>query len=137
MVRSLGTDNAPFWEARIMQDCKDLDILAVTTTVASRAEAQQLGRVILQRRLAACVQIEEGLSSLYRWQGKDCEDPEVRLTIKTLPECEQALRALFEQQHPYYLPQFLAVAMRASEAYHAWARGEVSVPAPSGEPDPV
>jgi periplasmic divalent cation tolerance protein len=126
-----------FWEVRIVQDCKDLDILTVTTTVGSLAEAQQLGRAILERRLAACVQIEQGLISLYRWQGKDCEDPEVRLTIKTLPECDRALRALFEQQHPYDVPQFLAVAMRASEGYHAWARAEVSFPAPSGEPDPV
>jgi periplasmic divalent cation tolerance protein len=120
-----------------MQDCKDLDILTVTTTVASLADAQRLGRAILERRLAACVQIEEGLTSLYRWQGKDCEEPEVRLTIKTLPECERALRALFEQQHPYEVPQFLAVGMRASEAYHAWASGEVTLPSTGGEPDPV
>ena len=111
-----------------MQDCKDLDILSVTTTVGSRAEADQLGRAILARRLAACVQVEEGLTSLYRWQGKDCEDPEVRLTIKTLPGCEAALLALFAEQHPYEVPQFLAATQQASEAYHAWARGEIAAP---------
>jgi periplasmic divalent cation tolerance protein len=121
-----------------MQDCKDLDILAVTTTVASLADAQRLGRALLERRLAACVQVEEGLTSFYRWQGKDCEEPEARLTIKTLPECEQALQALFREQHPYEVPQFLAVAMRASEAYHAWVRAEVSLPSSlGGDPDPV
>lgn len=111
-----------------MQDCKDLDILSVTTTVGSRAEADQLGRAILARRLAACVQIEEGLTSLYRWQGKDCADPEVRLTIKTLPGCEAALQELFREEHPYEVPQFLAAGMRASAAYLEWARAEVSVP---------
>lgn len=111
-----------------MQDCKDLDILSVTTTVATRADADRLGRAILQRRLAACVQVDEGLTSLYRWQGKDCEDTEVRLTIKTLPGCEAALQALFRQEHPYEVPQFLAVGMRASAAYLDWARAEVSVP---------
>ena len=121
-----------------MQGRKDLDILTVTTTVGSRADARQLGRTILQRRLAACVQIEEGLTSLYRWQGKECEDPEVRLTIKTLPGCEAALQGLFAQEHPYEVPQFLAVTMRASASYHAWARGEVAVPTPTGgDPDPV
>jgi periplasmic divalent cation tolerance protein len=108
-----------------MEDCKDPDILSVTTTVGSAADARKLARAILERRLAACVQVEEGLLSLYRWQGKECEDPEVRLTIKTLPACEAALQALFEEMHPYELPQFLAMRMRASEAYHAWARGEV------------
>lgn len=111
-----------------MQDCKDLDILSVTTTVGSRAEADQLGRAILARRLAACVQVEEGLTSLYRWQGKEYEDPEVRLTIKTLPGCEAALQELFREQHPYEVPQFLAVGMRASAGYLEWVRAEVSVP---------
>lgn len=111
-----------------MEDCKDLDILAVTTTVATRAEAEALARLLLERRLAACVQVEEGLTSFYRWQGKSCEDAEVRLTVKTLPACRQALEALFAEKHPYEVPQFLATRMEASAAYHAWVRAEVSVP---------
>lgn len=111
-----------------MEDCKDLDILAVTTTVATRADAQALARAILERRLAACVQLEEGLTSFYRWQGKACEDPEVQLTIKTLPACAEALRALFAEQHPYDLPQFLAASMTASPEYHGWVRAEVGIP---------
>ena len=120
-----------------MEDCKDLDILTVTTTVGSAADGQALARAILEHRLAACVQLEEGLTSFYRWQGKPCEDAEVRLTIKTLPACEGALRALFARRHPYEVPQFLAFTMRASQAYAAWARGEVSLPAAGGEPDAV
>jgi periplasmic divalent cation tolerance protein len=101
------------------------EILTVTTTVGSLADAQALARAIVQRRLAACVQVEEGLTSFYRWNGKDCEDAEVRLTIKTLPACEQALLELFAEQHPYDVPQFLALAMQASEAYYAWVTGEI------------
>lgn len=121
-----------------MEDCKELDILSVTTTVGSRSEAKALARAILEQRLAACVQMEEGLRSFYRWQGREREDAEVRLTVKTLPECGEALRRLIEEQHPYQLPQFLAVCMHASPEYHAWVRTEVSVPpATGGEPDPV
>ena len=119
-----------------MEDCKNLDILAVTTTVGSVADAQALARAILERRLAACVQVEERLTSFYRWQGKDCEDAEVRLALKTLPACEPALQALFKEKHPYEVPQFLAVTMRASAAYAAWVHGEVR-PQTGGEPDPV
>ena len=111
-----------------MENSQGRDILTVTTTVGSAADAQKLARAILQGRLAACVQVEEGLTSFYRWQGKECEDPEVRLTIKTLPGCTGALQALFALQHPYELPQFVAVRMEASEAYYDWARGEVSLP---------
>jgi periplasmic divalent cation tolerance protein len=111
-----------------MENSQGRDILTVTTTVGSREDGRRLARAILQARLAACVQVEEGLTSFYRWQGKECEDAEVRLTIKTLPGCEPALQALFAQQHPYDVPQFLAVRMPASEGYYAWARGEVALP---------
>ena len=121
-----------------MEDCKDLDILAVTTTLASRADGERLAHAILERRLAACVQLEEGLTSFYRWQGKACVDSEVRLTIKTLPACADALAELVREEHPYELPQFLAVPMRASADYLAWVRGEVNVPATAGGlPDAV
>lgn len=119
-----------------MEDCKDVDILTVTTTVGSLPQAQVLARALLDGRLAACVQLDERLQSLYRWQGKLCEEAEVRLTIKTLPHLEAALRETFRQHHPYELPQFLAWTMRASPAYSAWVRGEVSPPAPAAGPAP-
>jgi periplasmic divalent cation tolerance protein len=117
---------APILGAAAMQDCKDLDILTVTTTVGSRAAAESLAGAILGSRLAACVQVEEGLTSFYRWEGKDCADTEVRLTIKTVPGREQALLALFREKHPYEVPQFVAVAGRGSESYAGWVRGELA-----------
>jgi periplasmic divalent cation tolerance protein len=104
-----------------MENCKETDILAVTTTVASRADGERLARELVQHRLAACVQLEEGLTSFYRWQGELCADAEVRLVIKTLPEARDALLAFIGEHHPYEVPQFLAVRMSASEAYAAWA----------------
>jgi periplasmic divalent cation tolerance protein len=118
-----------------MQDCKQFDVLSVTTTLGSPEAAQSLAREILDRKLAACVQLEPGITSLYRWKGAMCEEAEVRLVIKTLPACETALRALFTQKHPYELPQFLAVRMQASEAYGEWVRGEVVI-AQSGQSPP-
>ncbi|MDB5875236.1 MAG: periplasmic divalent cation tolerance protein-like protein [Ramlibacter sp.] len=111
-----------------MQDCKEPDIWSVTTTVSSLADAKALAREILSQRLAACVQIDPGLTSLYRWNGTLCEEPEVRLVIKSLPACEPALLALFASHHPYEVPQFLVAPMRASGAYGQWARAEMTVP---------
>ena len=125
-----------FTEGAAMQQGNEPDILSVTTTVGSLAQAQALAREILAQRLAACVQIEPGLTSLYRWQGKLCEEPEVRVVIKTLPGCEAALQALFARHHPYEVPQFLVTPMRASTAYGDWARSETRLPpaAPKAAP---
>ena len=107
-----------------MDDCKDRDILVVTTTVATLAQAQALARGLLEARLAACVQLEPGLQSFYRWGGKVCDDPEVRLTIKTLPAKAAELQAFVARQHPYDVPQFAAQRMEASAAYFDWVRAE-------------
>lgn len=115
-----------------MQLTNEPDILSVTTTVATLAQGQSLAREILAQRLAACVQLEPGLISLYRWQGKLCEEPEVRVVIKTLPGCEAALQALFARHHPYEVPQFLATPMRASASYGDWARSETRLPPGAG-----
>ena len=109
-----------------MEDCKDGDVLVVTTTVGSRPDAAKLARAILDARLAACVQLDEGVTSFYRWEGRMHEDAEVRLTIKTLPGCAPALQALFRKQHPYEVPQFVAWSGQGSPAYVSWVREEVS-----------
>lgn len=108
-----------------MQDSKETDILTLTTTVGSAAEARALARALLERRLAACVQVEEGLTSFYRWNGKECEDAEVRLTIKTVPAAEESVRSFFAEKHPYDVPQFVAWVGRGSPAYAEWVRSEV------------
>jgi periplasmic divalent cation tolerance protein len=119
-------DNGDILGAAAMQDCKETNILAVTTTVADEAAARQLARLVLERRLAACVQLDGGVTSLYRWQGQLCEEPEIRLVIKTLPACLPALQDLVKEHHPYELPQFLACPMAASEAYARWVAEAVA-----------
>lgn len=109
-----------------MEGEKTQRVLSVVTTVGSLADARELARLLLERRVAACVQIEPGLVSHYVWQGKPCEEPELRLTIKTLPDQAAALEALFAEHHPYDLPQFLVTEMRASAAYAAWVSESVA-----------
>ena len=109
-----------------MESEKAPTVLSLVTTVASLADAQRLARLLLERRLAACVQIDPGLVSHYVWQGRQCEEAELRLTIKTMPDRAPALEALFAEHHPYELPQFLATEMRASSAYAAWVSESVA-----------
>lgn len=100
-------------------------VVSVATTVGSVDAARLLARRIIEERLGACVQIDHGVTSLYRWEGKLCEDSEVRLWVKTVPGRIAALQALFDREHPYKLPQFLVMAAQASAAYAAWVHSEV------------
>ena len=95
-------------------------------TFPTRAEAERVAETLLAERLAACVNVLAPCASLYRWEGRTCEEPEVRLTLKTLPSREAALQAFFAEAHPYDVPQFLAVRMQASPAYFDWVRNEVT-----------
>ena len=103
-----------------------MDILSLTTTVATREDARRLARALVEQRLAACVQLDEGVQSHYRWEGALCADPEVRLTVKTLPSLLPRLQAFFAEEHPYDVPQLLWQTMAASPAYADWVRGEVA-----------
>jgi periplasmic divalent cation tolerance protein len=103
-------------------------VLSLTTTVGSAEEAERLAQALLARRLAACVQVEAGLGSHYRWQESLHADPEWRLTIKSLPEALPALQVFMAEQHPYEVPQLLWMEMWASPAYAAWVRAEVTLP---------
>ncbi|MEJ6020775.1 divalent-cation tolerance protein CutA [Ramlibacter sp. PS4R-6] len=100
--------------------------MTVTTTVGSLDDAKRLARGLVEAKLAACVQLDAIAASVYRWEGKVCEDAETRLTIKTLPARADALRAFLDEHHPYDVPQFVALPCRASDAYGEWVKGEVA-----------
>jgi periplasmic divalent cation tolerance protein len=111
-----------------MHDRKEFDIWCVTTTVGSEGDARHLAGEILSRRLAACVQLDTAVTSLYRWEGRLCEEAEVRLVIKTVAGCLAGLRQLLAELHPYELPQWLAWPMESGESYAAWVGTEVQLP---------
>ena len=94
--------------------------IAVVTTVANHAEAQAMAQALVERRLAACVQVSQ-IESVYRWQGQVQQDSECRLVVKTTREryaqVEQAIREL----HSYELPAIHALAFDAIYApYGEW-----------------
>lgn len=112
---------------RSMTDRNDLadEVRVVLVTAPDRAAAERLARELVGRRLAACVNLIEGLTSIYRWHGAVEEAREVLLIAKTTaaryPELERALHEL----HPYEVPECIALAPAAVAAkYGAWLVGE-------------
>lgn len=85
--------------------------------------AKELAHALVDERLVACVNIVPGLTSVYRWEGKVCEDGESLLVMKTRAELMERLSARIVELHPYKVPEVIALPLAAGEgnpAYLAW-----------------
>ena len=97
------------------------------TTVATAEDAERIARSLVERRLAACVNVVPGVVSVYRWKGEVCRDEERLLVIKTRGDRLEALREALVGLHPYELPELVAVPIAAGhEPYLAWLDESVS-----------
>lgn len=96
----------------------------VVTSVESDGDAHRLARLLVDERLAACVSILPVEASVYRWEGKICEEAERLLWIKTTPEREAALVERLVELHPYSLPEILRLDAAASRRYRDWVEEE-------------
>jgi periplasmic divalent cation tolerance protein len=103
--------------------------IQVITTVGSQDEAARIARVLVERRLAACVQVSGPITSVYRWQGKIETSDEWTCTAKTSSGLYAAVEGVIRELHSYEVPEILAVPIAAgSAAYLAWLHGELVDP---------
>jgi periplasmic divalent cation tolerance protein len=97
----------------------------VYTTYPSIVEAERAGRALLERRLAACVNILPGMVSFYWWQGQIDRGDEVVMIIKTRASLAEPVRAAVKDMHSYTTPAILVIPIETVDpAYHAWIEGE-------------
>ena len=88
--------------------------------------AEHIASTLVDRRLAACVNIIPGVQSVYRWQGKITRDDELLLVIKTTAGRFDELSALVVDIHPYELPEIIAVSIeRGISEYLQWIEEQV------------
>jgi periplasmic divalent cation tolerance protein len=85
--------------------------LQVTTTTDSRAEAERLARVMVERRLAACAQIVGPITSTYWWKGSMETAEEWMTAMKTTEEKSAQLIAAIRAEHSYETPDIVAVSI--------------------------
>jgi periplasmic divalent cation tolerance protein len=99
----------------------------VLTTLGSKDGAEKLAQQLVERRVAACVNIVGPIRSVYRWEEKIEHEEEYLLLIKTTAGHAADLQAIFEELHPYELPERVEVAIEGgSEPYLAWLAAEVN-----------
>jgi periplasmic divalent cation tolerance protein len=97
------------------------------STVGNAEDAERIARALVERRLAACVNVVANVVSHYRWKGEVSRDPELLLVIKTRRERLEALREALVGMHPYEVPELLAFPIAAGhEPYLAWLDESVS-----------
>lgn len=97
----------------------------VITTLPDQAAALRLAEALVDRRLAACVNVMAPCRSVYRWQGKVADETEVPLLIKTGSDSYAALEAAIRELHPYTLPEIVAIDIaQGLPAYLDWVAAE-------------
>ena len=104
------------------------DKIVVLSTCSSAEEAERLARLLVQERLAACVNVAPGLRSFYQWKGAVESAAEWLLIIKSSRERFAALSAALERAHSYEIPEVLALpVVDGAENYLNWLDGELHV----------
>jgi periplasmic divalent cation tolerance protein len=97
----------------------------VLCTIDSADTARKLARRLVQDRLAACVNIIENVTSVYKWEGRIEEDAELLLVIKTQDSRLQELMDRISEIHPYDVPEILSwPVQKGSKAYLEWVVAE-------------
>jgi len=81
----------------------------VLNTCPDESVAQNIASALVEKRLAACVNIVPGVVSIYRWQGKINQDQELLLIIKSTSDAFPAISDCIQSLHPYELPEIIAV----------------------------
>jgi len=104
------------------------DKIVVLSTCSSAEEAERIARSLVEKRLAACVNVTPAVRSIYRWQGQVEDQQEALLIVKSSRALFDDLRAEIERLHSYEVPEVVAIQIvDGAEAYLDWLDRELVV----------
>ncbi|MBX3467524.1 MAG: divalent-cation tolerance protein CutA [Planctomycetes bacterium] len=99
------------------------EAVVVLSTAPDDEVAARVARALVEGGLAACVNIVPGVRSIYRWEGKVCDDQERLLVIKTRAARQDDVVAAIKHNHPYTCPEAIALPIiGGAPAYLAWVQ---------------
>jgi len=103
------------------------DKIVVLSTCGSAEEAAKIARALVEKKLAACVNVMPAIRSFYRWKGEIEDEQELLLVIKSSRLLFDQLRAEIERLHSYEVPEVIAVPIvDGSEGYLEWLERELA-----------
>src|SRR5437867_3736965 len=101
------------------------DIVVLTTTDSAEL-AQKIASALVESGEAACVNIIPGIRSIYRWEGKICDEGELLLLIKSSAERFEAIRSRIRQIHTYQVPEIISFPIADGDVdYLRWLEEQV------------
>ncbi len=102
------------------------EALVVITTTETAKDGEWLAHLLVERELAACVQVLPPMTSIYRWQDHIQRASETLLLIKTAPHLYPEVEAAIKQHHHYQTPEIIALPIEAGATdYLAWLTSAV------------
>jgi periplasmic divalent cation tolerance protein len=111
------------------QDDQDDKPVLIYSTYPSAVEAERIGGILVDRGLAACVNILLGMTSIYIWQGKRQRDTEAGMIIKTRAGLADTAIAEARKLHPYTNPAFVVLPIEGgSEDFLRWIAEQTAAP---------
>ncbi len=97
----------------------------VITTVSKKTDAEKMGKCLIDKRLAACVQIAGPVESVYRWKGRIETAKEFVCVIKTRKSLYKKVEKKIKELHPYEVPEIIAIPItEGSRDYLRWLSDE-------------
>lgn len=106
----------------------DDEVVLIWTTFPGDGDPAPLARRLVEEHLAACVTVQSGLRSVYRWEDGVEEASEQQVVIKTTSERVEQVRGALRQTHPYDLPELLVVPVAGDPEYLDWVRTSTRPP---------
>ena len=103
-----------------------VSIVEIRTTFSSRDKASACASELVNRRFAACVQVDGPITSCYRWQGRIEMAEEFRCTCKTTPARAEPCIEFLTCHHEYQTPEVICTTVTSSAAYAAWVHANVT-----------
>jgi periplasmic divalent cation tolerance protein len=104
---------------------KPIDAYLVITNLPDRDSAARLAHALIDKHLAACINILSPCRSVYRWKGKTEDAEEFPMLIKSTRDRYAELEAAIRAGHPYKLPEIIAVPLAGGlPAYLEWVAAE-------------
>jgi periplasmic divalent cation tolerance protein len=103
-----------------------ISYIQVLTTADKKEDAKRIARILLEARLAACIQVVGPISSLYWWKGKIEEDEEWLCIIKSRKDLYKELEKTIRKNHPYEVPEIIAIPIiSGNRNYLKWMNMEL------------
>jgi periplasmic divalent cation tolerance protein len=100
-----------------------MEAIVVYITAPNEEEAVKISKIIVEEKLAGCINIVRGIRSIYMWQGKIEDDPEVLMIAKTQRSLFNALMTRVKELHPYTVPEIIAMpVIEGSADYLNWLK---------------